>query len=255
MADQAVLRVLTINTAKGDPPYPERIQEMARQVVSLAPDVVICQEVLSTPGGEFDTASVLNAGLGFDCATAPARFKIRPVCGQRVRCSSGLAVLSRFPILSHDILVLESDPADGERLAQVALVQVGGIRVSIANVHLTHLQGRGDLREHQLRQVERSLTAKGPAVVAGDFNARIEATELQSTVLAGGYTDAFVAGGGDRRATTLARYDARIDHIFVRGPGASIRSCSAAIVLDTPCPGGGFPSDHFGVMVTLRFGS
>ena len=62
----------------------------------------------------------LQRRLGFKAICHPARRKVRNFQGGTVVSTSGLAILTRFETRNARPLVLPSDPADGEWIAQIA---------------------------------------------------------------------------------------------------------------------------------------
>jgi endonuclease/exonuclease/phosphatase family metal-dependent hydrolase len=112
------------------------------------------------------------------------------------------------------------------------------------------------------------VAGNGPAILLGDFNAPPDSDEI-GLLLKAGFVDAFAAAGTgagttwdeDRNANIRIQRIAepgtipedpatrRIDYIFVRGAGLSVRS--ASVVLDRPVDGV-FPSDHYGVLAEIE---
>ena len=116
------MRIVTINTAKGDGQYACRLDVLARELRALQADVVLLQESFSTCDRSLSTAAHLGAALGMHVAQAPARRKPRLVDGRELLSDSGLAILTRAPLLDATVRALPWDPADGERIAQIGLV-------------------------------------------------------------------------------------------------------------------------------------
>src|SRR5688572_26954049 len=112
------LRVVTINTGKGDGQYACRLALLADGLTRLDPDIVLLQESFIALDGSAHTARFLADRLGMQAAIAPARRKLREVEGRTVDSESGLAVLSRWMIRGSTTLALPSDPEDGDRIAQ-----------------------------------------------------------------------------------------------------------------------------------------
>ena len=143
------MRLVTLNTWKGDGAYAGRMDRMAEGLAELAPDVVALQEVLLAPALGCDTAAFLADALGLPAVTLPLRRKRRVVEGRAADSWSGLAVLSRRPILSHRTIPLPDDPRDGERAALAVELDLDGIRVTVVTLHLTHLADGDALRRRQ----------------------------------------------------------------------------------------------------------
>lgn len=260
------LRILTINTAKCDGPYRARIARLAGEISRLQVDVIACQEAFRDESGAHDTAAVLSSALGYDCHWAPARYKRRVCEGVEVAGWSGMALLSRRPFAYTDVMALPEDERDGERVAQIGLLEVGDTRIVIANVHLTHLPDAPDLRLAQLRDVLGHPLLRMQRVlrlVCGDFNMTLDTETLQAAaggIGASSLQDAVLLGGqrADTARPTLpprgGRPGRRIDYILSLADEATGHPIftSPAVVLDQPDPvTGSLPSDHYGVAVTL----
>lgn len=267
------LRLVTINTGKCDGPYRERVAWLAEEVKRLRPDVLACQEVFREEEGERDTLEALKRALGMQAAWAPARYKPRTCEGEEVSGWSGMALLSRRPWTYVDTVELPSDPRDGERVAQVGLLEIEQESVVIANVHLTYLRDAEALRARQIETVlSHPLIGMRQALraVCGDFNSAADGAFMKG-LLSRDETpyllDCYVAGRGEGERSTLAPRDeasqARpcVDYILsvAEAPHQHPVFTSSAVVLKTPDPKtGALPSDHYGVattMVSLRMPS
>jgi len=264
------VKIVTINTAKGDGRYACRLEVLARQLREVQADVVLLQEALSTCDRSLSTAAHLGAALEMHVTPAPARRKPRLVDGRELLSDSGLAILTRRPLLDATVRALPWDPADGQRIAQIALVDHAAGPVLLVNLHLTHLRDAAPLRTAQLDTVLRHPWLGGRSIarlLCGDFNATLDDPELGS-LLDGSrgwdVCDAYAAGGGTLPRHTIdprAALDGRtprtrcIDFIFSLAPDPAEHPTfvGSAIVLDQPDSLTGiYPSDHFGVTTTLR---
>ncbi len=257
------LRIVTINTGKGDGPYRRRLGWLAAELGRLAPDIVLLQEALATPGGELDTTAHLATELKLAPAFAPARRKPRAVEGVWHDTWSGLGVLSRIDAFRTGIVALPDHPDDGERIALLGRWDVDGVDLVIANVHLTHLRDRDDLRAEQFATVLSHPWLDVPGAVmliGGDLNTRPTGLGwLRATAAPRQLTDAFEAGGGARDRVTIpvGRPDLPgtcVDYLLTIEPAVqtSLTLSGAAVVLDRPDPDGVYPSDHYGIMVDME---
>jgi hypothetical protein len=113
--------------------------------------------------------------------------------------------------------------------------------VAVVNAHLTY--AGTDQRRGQAEALARIASGLGGAViVAGDFNAAIEAPELGA--LASGFADAFRAAGlepADPRRASCGQ--SRIDHLLSRG----LRAFDCRVVTEA-----GDASDHLPVLATFE---
>lgn len=249
------LRLVSLNTWKGEGDYPRRLVLMVQGLRALDADVIALQEDLCCEAAGLHTAGALARALGLHLNAVPARRKPRRIDGRDQDSSSGLAVLSRWPATQTRVLALPQDPRDGERVAQCVRLPCADGHWWLANLHLTHLSDRADLRQAQLATVLDALGdfARNEAVVlCGDFNA--SASDLAIAGALGPLSDAFAG-----QAKTTHRDDAGrahdLDQIFLRAgdeaaqPGVR----HATVVLDRPDETGVWPSDHFAVCADLVF--
>lgn len=183
------------------------------------------------------------------------------------RTVSGQAVLSRFPIRNHARKVLSRPPQwigrDAfylDRLAQVAVLDLGGRPLFVLNLHLEAFDQ--NTREKQAREVRRyydRLAATGlPVLLLGDFNserapANAAARDstlhilVHDTILKPTVPDSVRA----TRASTTSTYPAdnptrKIDHIFY--PSDVLKRVGHQIRCGSPSP----PADHCAVTASFR---
>jgi endonuclease/exonuclease/phosphatase family metal-dependent hydrolase len=257
--------IVTINTGKGDGPYRHRLDLLAQGLAQLVPDIILVQESFSTFDGLRNTARDLGSRLGMHAYEEPARRKMRAVESDWVDSRSGLALLSRIPALETRRINLPADPADGERIAQLAAFAFNGERLLIANTHLTHLRDRSALRRIQIETILAHPWFTGAwdaRIIGGDLNTPVDRLdELFAGVSAWEIRDAYPAGGGtEPRATVPAAGDPLtgycIDFILSAAPKSAPHPAfsDSKVVLADSDPAGVFPSDHRGVTTTLHLG-
>ena len=262
------MRVLTLNTWKCDGHYSLRLQAMAAGIRALDPDVVALQECFASVDGQHDTARYLSLALGLHAHWAPARRKPRWVQGKHVDSWSGMAVLSRHPALECVSLQLPSNPADGGRLAQLALLRLAaGTTLALANVHLSHLsdaEGGTELRKQQLDAVLHGLATRYgnlAQLVCGDFNAPTRALLPTHAHPQPGshpatqqdWADLCAQLGMANKAThiTDAGEPLDLDQMLCNHALARI-AARVQVALNHPDPATRMlPSDHFGLMATF----
>ncbi|MNV47968.1 Endonuclease/Exonuclease/phosphatase family protein [compost metagenome] len=132
------------------------------------------------------------------------------------------------------------------------------------NVYATHLNERSDevgsrIRGEQVADLLAFIAQSAgdaPVVVAGDFNALVDAGDLSE--LRNHYGDSYGSVHVNNelaQVSTLNRhyYDApsRIDHIFFQQDRLLARE--AKILFDQPYADGRWASDHYGVWTRLQF--
>jgi endonuclease/exonuclease/phosphatase family metal-dependent hydrolase len=256
------IRVVTINSWKGNGAYTRRLAAMASQLRFLQPEVICLQEALQSTDEQFDTAGYLARSLNMQMIYAPCRRKIRAVEGKQIDCHSGLAVLTSLPVCCSSITSLPSAAPDDERISHTVEIEAAGGPLVITNVHLTHLEGADALRCRQfIAAIEHGqpLDYSTTWLCCGDFNFAVEEALRQVERSTGWLPfDCYTAGGGQMPGATLPGGDLirpgkRLDYILglVRESADVFLCDKSRIVLDHPDNDGYFPSDHFGVMVEI----
>jgi len=255
-------RIVTINTGKGDGLYRSRMRLLVDQLAEFSPDLVACQEAFASKDAHADTARLLAGELGMNLAYSPARRKRRFFGERYVDSESGMALLSRKRWVAFEALTLPCDPRDGERVAQIGVLDLGRVRLVVANVHLTHLRDGDPLRVRQLDTVLRHpLFRHGGSVrlICGDFNTTAEGAVLRPILgQPTGVRDTWELGGGFGPRGTLAGPGPSgpcVDYILsVDGP-PDVMFEGTTIALDRHHPEHGIlPSDHLGIATTLLLG-
>ncbi len=263
------LRVATLNVWNRFGPWEERLAAIRSDVDALAPDLLGLQEVVRLDPGEgdaLDQAAAIADGFGLHVAYARAK---------DARWF-GNAALSRWPIARTHVFELPRGGTDERRTLLFAEVESPFGPVPFFVTHLNWKLEEGHVREAQVRDIVlrvESLAQPGgfPAILVGDFNAEPDADEMRFlrglTSLGAGkrayFQDAFAIAGDGSPGFTFARRnpfaaplrepDRRIDYILVRGCDERFRGepLEARLCFDQPVKGT-YPSDHFGVLATLR---
>jgi endonuclease/exonuclease/phosphatase family metal-dependent hydrolase len=155
----------------------------------------------------------------------------------------GVAVLSRFPILSIDHRRY-AHLREAERRGFIRVeVEVGGRRVSFVNTHLDYQHA--DNRLFEAEQLLASLPRQdAPLIVAGDFNEEPSGTTYK--LMLKDFADAWASSGADGGGLTYPsdRAVKRIDYIF-HGKAAGIVSKGARVVQT-------LASDHLPLVAELE---
>jgi endonuclease/exonuclease/phosphatase family metal-dependent hydrolase len=264
-----MVRVLTLNLWNLSGGWRDRREEIAFWLRRLEADVVCLQEVVDDGGGR-NSARWLAEQTGYPGVA----YGGSPVEGGS-GATFGNAVLSRWPIDTEATFGLPSGDPRPEPIDRVVVhTRTGGVDVFCT--HLTSLYDFGELRERQVLRLDhivRSVAdpaADLPPIVAGDFNAEPDSTEIRfltgSTSLDSRstyYQDAWRVAGGREPGNTWSNEnpfaaaehepDRRIDYVFCgwrRNDGRGrITACS--VVCDRPLVRDVFPSDHFGLLADI----
>lgn len=265
-------RVATLNIWNRFGPWEQRLAAIRVGLAALAPDLIGLQEVVRLDPGEgdgLDQAAAIAEGLGYHSAYARAR-------DERYY---GNAVLSRWPIARSRVYELPRGGTDERRTLLFSEIESPLGAIPFFVTHLNWKFDDGHVRAAQVLEVVLRVEALAkdaafPAIVVGDFNAEPDADEIRFmrglTTLGGPnggrsvyFQDAFAIAGDGSPGFTYARSnpfaaalrepDRRIDYVFVRGRDDRFRGepIEARVCFDKPVDGT-FPSDHFGVIVTLR---
>lgn len=238
------MRIVTLNMWGRSAPWQARYRLAGRALAALRADVVCLQEV-----DDGDALDQLARATGLVVAVADPAV-------------SALAVLvPRRPRLrATEIIDLRARSPQENRPRRLCAVHFDEYVVAC-----THLSWRADDAATRWAQAEEiALHLPAPTVVCGDFNCPPDAHALTPLttrfvdVLAG--TPAAARPTWDNRNPHTAPYraswpDMRIDLVLADPALLERHPCrEAAVVLDTPGPGGLYPSDHFGVLVDLARG-
>jgi endonuclease/exonuclease/phosphatase family metal-dependent hydrolase len=265
-------RVLTLNIWNRLGPWDERLVAIRETLAAENPDVVGLQEVITTPHGDaLDQGKAIAAG-------PPGRgYEVAFGASHGEGFSFGNGILSRWPIKRSQVFPLPGGEDSEPRSLLFAELEAP---FGLLPVFVTHLAWRfheGAVRQAQVLAVADKVAelapATGlPAILLGDFNAEPECDEIRYLK---GFTklgrdrcvyfaDAFaIAGDGSKGVTfskgnpfaePLREPDRRIDYIFVQRRHEDHRGepLSARVCFDKPV-NGVYPTDHFGVIATLRY--
>lgn len=242
------LSVVTLNIWHDQRDWPRRLDYIVQELHRLDPDVIALQEVLQhekLPNQAETIARMLGYDYHFtsvDTAGSPRRY--------------GNAILTRHPVLARKWKAL--NPRNDYRTAAHVRIAVGSREIDVYNTHLHHTGEGGAIRREQIEDLLgfiRSTRGEGPTILAGDFNAPVDAAEMR--LLEARFIDTYGTLHTDLRArarTTLNPHlghtPRRIDHVFFeRG---AFEPLHAEIILDQPNAAGIWASDHFGLLARLH---
>ena len=261
---------MTLNLWNLSGGWRERRAEVLAWLELLQPDVVCLQEVIEDADGRNSARWLYDNAGGFEGfahhGTPTPLFE---------NITFGNAILSRWSIATTNVVDLPDDDPPAEPTGRFVLhVRTNGLDVFCT--HLTSLPAHGYLREQQVLATDdavRRLADPGaamPPILAGDFNADPDATEIRYlsglATLDGRstyYQEAWrVAGGREPGWTWENRNpfmsvqhdtDRRIDYVFVgwRRDDGRGRVETCRVVCDRSLTGV-YASDHFGLLAEIR---
>jgi endonuclease/exonuclease/phosphatase family metal-dependent hydrolase len=251
------LKVATINLRHDSDWWQDRFPLIADEIARLDPDLIGMQEIEIA----IDQSAAL---LGLLESRTPTRYHLYQELktGLLAISGEGIGILSRFPIEATAVHDLQYG-----RPAVFARVRAAADRsVDFYNTHLHH-EGGDEVRRPQMEAVLDFIGAtsgQNPAILTGDMNATDDSATI-ATAVAGGLIDSFRAVHGDRTAAIGAtspivlaktpveqRPTRRIDYVFARPGGARIEVLGSTVAFTRTASSGLYPSDHLGVMTTLR---
>lgn len=258
-------RVGTLNIWNRLGPWEERLVAIRAGVAAEDLDVLCLQEVVRVDG--FDQGALVAEGFGYQVVHGRH---------SEARLPIGNALLSRYPISRHEVFDLPTGDTVERRSVLLAMLAAPFGTVPVFVTHLNWRLDEGHVRELQVRLLAELVAdtcrdeSLYPPVLAGDFNAEPDSDEmrfLRGLTSLGArrrvyFADAFGAAGEGAGITFARRNpfaaqvhepDRRIDYVLVRGHDERHRGAplSARVAFDSPVEGV-FPSDHFGVVATLR---
>lgn len=200
----------------------------AEVIRELDPDIVALQEVdkMTSRTEKVDQVEKLAELAGFDYFVFG---RAMPYGGGEY----GLAVMSRYPIIRHEVHPLPFRFGLEPRALLVTVIDTGetaGI-ITLADTHLCHRS-----EENRIDQVRRInsllLEAEGPVILAGDFNAE-EGNDSMRLAWSRGWID-------------LSKPHSRIDYVLGREKDGAT-AVSRRMVEDR------VTSDHFPILVRVEF--
>lgn len=220
-------------------PNLDRVADLVR---STKAGIVLLQEVdvRTTRSGNVDQIAELASMSG-----------LRAAFGKSLDYQGGeygVAILSRFPIVSNRVIPLRTDPPQARaggslepRVAFLVVIELArGERITVVNTHLD--ASRDDTWRAQEIATLASVVPEGEAVlVGGDLNMTPENVLLQSLEKRG-LSDAWRCGRGDGKTYPATAPIKRIDYLFT-----SVElECESAEVLASEA------SDHRPLLVKLK---
>lgn len=242
------LRMLVYNIHAGrDDDGADNLARVADLVRETGADVALLQEVdvRTARSGGVDQAAELARRTGFHVAFGSS---LDYQGGEY-----GIAVLSRWPMRSHEVVPLPTDPpatrAGGLREPRIALraaIDAPFGPLEVLNTHIDASRGETFRLQEAAALVAATRAARlagARRLAGGDLNAEPD-SRTQATLRAGGWRDLWPGcGDGPGFTYSAARPVKRIDYLYALGEGVA---CERAEVLASDA------SDHRPVLFHLR---
>ncbi len=238
------LTVVTLNIWHDQQHWAARQALILDTLRAERPDVVCLQEVLQKEGLP-NQAMTLADALGY-------AYLFASVDGPEKPKRYGNAILTRHPLVLSEVKKLE--PLDDWRVAAHVRLEIGDRGLDVYCTHLHHTGEGGAIRAIQLRDLVGFIdsTRTADALLAGDFNAAPDASEL--ALLRPRFADAYAETHPEKvgvLVTTLnpalGHTPRRIDYLFYDRASA-LRPLDTRILFTEPAADSTWASDHFGVV-------
>jgi endonuclease/exonuclease/phosphatase family metal-dependent hydrolase len=263
---ESTIRVVTWNVWGRYGRWRERQAGIEDALAAAAPDVVCLVESWSHP--DADQPELVAKRLGFDHSLFVGDW-------QQEDWLSGVSLVSRWPVASHQRRALRGQDGAGAGDALYAVIEGSRGPIQLFIVTLHYPLSASDVRQAQVRQltefIQEVTSRRHPIIVCGDFNAGPDADEIRmltgqtATAVPGlVFYDAWeIAGDGSPGYTwsnknplaAVAMYpDRRFDYVLSawprRGAVGHPTHCERLGVL--PADQAQL-SDHYGVLADLRY--
>ena len=154
--------------------WAERQAGIERVLAGVGPDIVCLIESWVSPDDR--QVDLVGAQLGLE-------HRVFVGDHEQDGWTSGMGIVSRWPIARHERRNLPGEGGDGH--GDAVLVRVDGPRgmIDVVAVGLDYPLGAGGLRQQQVRQLAEFVASAGnrrhPVVLCGDFNAGPDSDELR----------------------------------------------------------------------------
>jgi len=222
--------------------YGKNVQQALEEMKDNPPlgdaDIVLLQEM------DPDGVRLMADSLGFNHVYGPAA--VHP----HHKKLFGNAVLSRWPIMNHQILILphETMLTGHRRIAVAADIDLGGRQLRAISIHTATMVMDQDKRFDQAEAARDSLGSfDGPVLMGGDFNtvSEYEGTLLRRTMRRLGMKAVRLPDGPtiSNRYKKIPGSVPVLDHLFIKDMTAG----ASGIVEEAAA------SDHYPVWAVLHF--
>lgn len=163
------MRITTLNLQQFID-WKTRQPEIIKYINSIKPDIIVFQEVVFLPDiSPFNQVQLLNQELKYPAIqSAITRLQAST---EHETYREGLSMLSKFPVVQADTLILKQAPGDEHnRIIQLLDIEMNGQIVKLANVHFS-ITDFIDFATAHLEETLEILESRGEErIIVGDFN-------------------------------------------------------------------------------------
>jgi endonuclease/exonuclease/phosphatase family metal-dependent hydrolase len=263
------LRVMSYNIKHGmtngtcvQPPRPSPdcqldLEASIDVIRALDPDIIGMQEIdrFWARSAYLDEPAEIAAALGMDHYCYAPNLDHAPDSHSIVQHQYGTLIVSRFPILECENMLLRRVGNTEQRGLLMALVNVRGVPLQFYNTHLHTVQADRLLQTADIAAVI-DAAPDGPKVMVGDFNARSTFTTTVTEMLPiyarflDTWREAPLSGEGNPNGFTsparlVGNPTSRIDYVFV---SPDVDSLGTFVPIDAQTR---FAADHYPVVATV----
>ncbi|MGE3611686.1 MAG: endonuclease/exonuclease/phosphatase family protein [Bacteriovoracaceae bacterium] len=165
--------------------YQEKLNQLAAEIQEWQPDIICLQEVdfNSFRSGGINQVEFLGLKAGYPYIAEAVSWQANyipfpywPVSNHFKAVESGGAILSKYPILSHEYLLLAKPQSHPwwynlfylHRYFQKVTLEVGSKKFNLINLHLEAFDKNN--RQEQIKMLIKKIEKEKIDLVAGDFN-------------------------------------------------------------------------------------
>ena len=167
------LKIATFNINKNDSDFPKRIFDLSDIIRKSKIDILCLQEDFNSK--EFSSGKFLNLELDYNYISTKTREKLR----NKIKSSSNLTILSRYPITLIDEVFFNKGK-EQERAFQLVKITIDSKDIFLVNTHLCHLNSKN--RIEQVKTILKKLDKYKDElkIICGDLNALPAYNEIRT---------------------------------------------------------------------------
>jgi len=248
-AGDSTLTVVTLNLGRDQQNWHARMGAIVDELRRIEPDVIALQQVRQHDSLTNQAMDIARS-IGYDWYFTSTDSVRRPH-------RTGNAILTKRPVLVRNWVTLE--PLTDNRNAAHVRIAVAGREVDVYTTQLSDTIDSDSIRRVQAAHMQRFIDRTrggGATVLAGSFGTTADTSTLGSLLTT--FVDACRAlhtnattDSPTTRVTGLGRPAVRVGHVLTAR--ATLTPIDAQLLFQEPIGTGQWVSDHFGVLVRLRF--